>query len=560
MLDNNEIIIDDEQNVINVNGKTVTEVLGLESGKASGKCFQSIDHYDVDLDVYNDIFDISPVMQDNVEKGKAELGVYDKLNKDMFLGLYKYKPKIIKESKMHSSTIINNRIMKNIVKSPEFKKLRSTCKTDEFSSALGTEIIGEQAQKQIVQWKEKIQELQSQYESLNVLDNMDDLVKNEEQLDDLMEQKKQAEELLDDLIKNGQENPSATNNIKQAIADINYDINNIQNTLNNYNAQINDVMANHSDVIDDLSQIVADQFSFADEFLTQANAELDQWGLGGSIGNVRIPYSTKKAALERIRNSQKLRKISDFLGRMRDTARLDQKKKSKDGATAIKSITTGDKIQDTLPSEKMKILNDTMKKDFFRRMQQKALMVYKKESHKSKNKGPIICCVDTSGSMSGSAEKWSKAVALAMLEIAHSQFRDFACILFSHVIDKVIVIEKKEINPDKILEIAERFDSGGTNFQNPLEESLKLIENSKFKKADILFITDGECGVDFSFLRRFNKVKEEKEFNVISVLINSGRCHDKELKEFSDKVINLSDLRDLKDTQSNIVHEIFGSV
>ena len=43
-------------------------------------------------------------------------------------------------------------------------------------------------------------------------------------------------------------------------------------------------------------------------------------------------------------------------------------------------------------------------------------------------------------------------------------------------------------------------------------------------------------------------------------MINSGRCHDKELKQFSDKVINLSDLRDLKDTQSNVVHEIFGSV
>ena len=99
-------------------------------------------------------------------------------------------------------------------------------------------------------------------------------------------------------------------------------------------------------------------------------------------------------------------------------------------------------------------------------------MEYKLNSNNEKCKGPIVCCIDTSGSMSGNREMWSKAVAIAMLEIAHNQKRDFAGILFSNKVsfNSPIIIPKDNIEPNKVLELAESFSGGGTDFEEPLRE------------------------------------------------------------------------------------------
>ena len=109
----------------------------------------------------------------------------------------------------------------------------------------------------------------------------------------------------------------------------------------------------------------------------------------------------------------------------------------------------------------MNLCNDTTKKDFYRRMSEHGLLQYSKEAHKQKNKGPIIVCVDTSGSMEGDAETWSKALTIGILEVAQMQKRDFACIIYSNSADDPIVIRKDEISPEKIIACAENFHDGG---------------------------------------------------------------------------------------------------
>ena len=96
-----------------------------------------------------------------------------------------------------------------------------------------------------------------------------------------------------------------------------------------------------------------------------------------------------------------------------------------------------------------------------RRMTENSLLTYAKESTKEKNKGPIIVCVDTSGSMKGDQEIWSKALSVGLLEVAQMQKRDFACIIYSSRADDPIVIRKDEISPQKIIDVAERFHGGG---------------------------------------------------------------------------------------------------
>ena len=55
-------------------------------------------------------------------------------------------------------------------------------------------------------------------------------------------------------------------------------------------------------------------------------------------------------------------------------------------------------------------------------------MQYELKGTEKQGKGPIVVCVDNSGSMSGDRETWSIVVALALLEIATMPKREFACI------------------------------------------------------------------------------------------------------------------------------------
>ena len=119
----------------------------------------------------------------------------------------------------------------------------------------------------------------------------------------------------------------------------------------------------------------------------------------------------------------------------------------------------------------------------------------------------------------------------------------------------MVTIKKGEQNTiHKILEIAEYYLGGGTDFETPLNKALEIIEETDFKKADIVFTTDGECGVDEDWLEDFIKIRDEKEIRVHSVLIDAGNSSNHTVSQFSTEVSFSSDL-----TADNAI-EIFEAV
>ena len=194
--------------------------------------------------------------------------------------------------------------------------------------------------------------------------------------------------------------------------------------------------------------------------------------------------------------------------------------------------------------------------------------MYNKEAKNTKNKGPIIVCVDTSASMRGKSELWSKAVVVAVAEIAKIQNRDFACIIFSCFADEPIVIHKGEHSPEKLLDCAEIFHGAGTDFMAPLKKAMDVLNESRFTNADILFIADGEFYFwDDDFLKKYHKVKNEKGFRTLGVLIDiDGLQENAYMKEkgsmnkFCDSITLLSDIAELKDSESKVNRFIFGNL
>ena len=553
-----DIVIKDEEVKLDLNGKDVATILGLDDIKQMNK--QSVNHYEVDLDLYDDIYNSSPVIRRSVEEGNKSLGVFDKLNKDLFLGLYKGKAEIVKESTMTKSTVINNMLMKDIVKNDDFLNLRKNCRLDEFNSMLGTEALNKGTMELIENWKEEIKsQLIEKGLDENSLDCLQQLSDQEDELIKNLDALQTTQEMKDSLNPDDKDALDKLNKIEEIYKD---KIQENKNNLNNLGNQMDQVMVSVPNLVPSLKSKFENLLQRTNSDISDIIEELEGWGFEDGT-NGRISYAEKKQAIERIRKSEKLKKLTDKIGKFRDSALACQKRKSNDTATAIKSVTIGGNINRTLPSEKMKLCNEVTKKDFIRKMTQKELLEYKLISHNEKCKGPIVCCIDTSGSMNGSREMWSKAVAIAMLEIAHNQKRDFAGILFSHSVnDKdVIIIDKDKIEPQKVLDLAESFDGGGTDFEIPLDKAMKIINDQKFKKADIIFITDGECDLSSCFLSEFKKQKEDKDVNVFSILINTGkRVSDSTLKLFSDKIITLAQLRDLDNANSDVVKEIFSLV
>lgn len=555
----------------NDNFDDIDSILGIK--KREYKKEQSVKHYEFDLDIYEDIYDVSATMQNLVREGKKYLPIFDKLYKDIFLLLYKYEPFIYKEERMKSTSIINNRIIRNLSQTEDLKNLRKNCSLNEINSAIGCEIIGKKAVKIVKKWSKDQEKEKEQSEAINKGNNPKH--NNQKTLSDLLVEMQEAEDRIKDLSQEKQEIEENMENLKNNTSDLNEEdmknriqeidkeLENMEKQADNLDEELSDKLEKSKEDIENLSKKMAEAFNQAEEEVREATSYIKDWGLGDKPNkSSKISFSDKIGALERIRKSKKLKELSDIIGRFKESALRDQKNKHKDGAVAIKSVNIGNDIIHALPSEKMLLVNKVTKKEFYRKFNQKQLLQYELESDKLKAKGPMITCIDMSSSMKGIKEKWSKAVAIALLEIAENQKRNFAAILFNEDATEPIIIEKDKKEPEKILDIAERFDGGGTLFETPLEKALEVIEQSKFKKADIVFITDGHSYTHPDFINKFNKVKDDKEFKVLSVLIYAGSKigNIESLKLFSDDIITIGELAELEDANSVIAHKIFKSV
>lgn len=537
---------------VNYSGKNVQEIFGL-SGKSNKYSYNCFEFLETDHEDYLDIVDFSPEMQNTIAEGEALLPTFKYLHEDIFMSLYQYNATVLPPERMHIQSWMNRNILSQLINTPVFITLRKTCRCDLFNAGIGTEIIGKQAIEILKKELAKIKDFQKKKDAL------EKLVEQEEQMDSLAEDLDEMEELLDEMRMNGQEG-------SQEFEELQEQYNNGEMSLQQARA-VAEQMAQDCEELVETTDDLVDNFTVQmDNSIIDATSEVQQvsdyvqaWGLGEG-SDVKVPFGLKRSALERIRNSEYLRKFTDMIGKYKECAVTEQKKKVKASAIEIKSVKVGDKIEDALPSDKLNLCNDITKKDFYRRMTQGQLMSYDKESQKQKNKGPIIVCIDQSGSMKGDKDMWAKALAVGILEVAQLQKREFACIPYDSHCRKTTIIHKDEISPDKIIGIAEERATGGTDFEAPLREASKLIEDSNFKEADVVLITDGDCCISDEFRRKFKQLKEDKEFRTMGVLVDYGHTSRTTLNDFCDSVTTVSQIADAKNANSDVNKMIFGSL
>jgi uncharacterized protein with von Willebrand factor type A (vWA) domain len=270
------------------------------------------------------------------------------------------------------------------------------------------------------------------------------------------------------------------------------------------------------------------------------------WGLGLGSDHRSSPGQQLELG-RRLASNPKLKRLARLVGRMRESALRLRKTVLERANEEAHTVGCGSELSRLLPHELVGIRHPVLRRDFLRRLVERELQLYELRGAEEKGRGPMVVCLDGSASMAGDKELWSKAVSLTLLDIARRQRRLFRFLCFSSADQPLWTLDlnprqRYQIDERKVYDLAEYFPGGGTDFETPLNAAMECLRGARYKRGDIVFITDGECSVSPEWLRTFHAEKAQLGCFVFSVLIDVGTSTFETVREFSDRVTSVSSL------------------
>jgi uncharacterized protein with von Willebrand factor type A (vWA) domain len=212
-----------------------------------------------------------------------------------------------------------------------------------------------------------------------------------------------------------------------------------------------------------------------------------------------------------LRNDPRLRRIALLAGRMKRIAAAKRRQRVRHGADEITDVEQGADLARSLPAELSKLRHPRRRLDFMRSLLERQVLQYQLVGAETLGKGPLIVLLDKSGSMDGQRDEWATALALALLEHAHSERRSFALVDFNYANVFEATVTPGEKLPSDALFI---HCGGGTDIAGAVARGLDLRASDRvLRKADIVLITDGGSDVD-----RAGELRERARAQNVSIL------------------------------------------
>lgn len=469
---------------------------------------------------FEKLFDISSKLQNIEQEGEKEISGFMNLLGDQWVSLYKGDPQINPETT--GKALVHKPLVQRVMESEEYERFRENTKYDDFASAVSTISLGENTVKYIKLQKEQNEKLKEQMVQQKQLQQQ--LNKNQQAMDNRQSQ--------------GNQPTKAQEKKKQSLEE------QLQQLQQDISQQLSQGM-NPGQMLKQAGQDASDAQKGVEDLLSGPQA-------GSGRGEMqKLPLRTQLELAHILKNQRSVKKVAEWAGRFKSIARKKQKSKSTDSVQR-QGIVQGNDLELLLPTELAQFKNQATRLDFLRRFTEKQTLQYAPKGKESTGKGPIVLCLDQSGSMRGLKEQ-AAGFTLAITMIAKSQKRDLAYIPFEDGIGEILYFPKGKIDSSSILKIAVEFmNGGGTDFMKPLDKAVEIIERKeRFRNADILFITDGEAYVHNSFLNEYQKKKQKLSFNCMSVMLGRSRRGDEVLKSFSDEIFSAADLLETAE-KSNI--------
>ena len=261
-------------------------------------------------------------------------------------------------------------------------------------------------------------------------------------------------------------------------------------------------------------------------------------GCGGEPGDSASSMDAKQTIqhMKRAKRNRNVRAIINIAGRYRRFAQSAQNSKVIVGQDDVTGIKLGSDLSKLLQSERMKLTCgiEEIEDLTAMRLLQKRCMIRETSASIKENRGPVVICVDESGSMEGNNVQEAKATALAMYWIAKQQGR--WCCLYGYsggAEGNYLVIRPNEDRSGEIMDWLAHFYDCGTSCDVPIDKLPKQwsdIDPPK-GKTDIIFLTDALVNAPQKIVDRFIKWKAEAKAKVQTVVVggfmaSSGQLHD----------------------------------
>lgn len=490
-------------------------------------CWIESDSYD--RHAYGKLRSESRSLRELEENGNTFIPYFGSFLQDTFCLLFKYNIIFFDDSKVLSSALLNRVLLNALRQGNLYTVFREVTLLDDAKAGLCTLLLGE-----------ALLSLLKSEKMLTRRDMIDlwEIKKQEETLAEKLEQSAHAEKLPEEaLSKEGKKN------LQKAKERLESQLDGAEALLRQKAQRIKDDLSRLEP--NAASRFQAEAIKVAQQF-EEASDQAEHWSLtlGGAY---RSPSGQKLELGKRLAGNEKLKKLAQMVGRMKFHALGLRKKIFERASEEVLEVERGDCLNRLLPHELVTLHHPILRKDFQRRFLDQELLEYSLRGIEEKGKGPMVVCLDGSSSMEGEKEIWSKAVTLTLLELARRQRRLFRSISFSSEETPLQVLdmnprEHYQVKMERVLDLAEYFPGGGTNFEKPLDAALECLQQSRYKRGDIVFITDGECQITQEWAERFRQGKEKLGFSLFSILIDVGPSSLGTLKEFSDRITTIKQL------------------
>lgn len=201
----------------------------------------------------------------------------------------------------------------------------------------------------------------------------------------------------------------------------------------------------------------------------------------------------------------------------------------------IDGIRVGDDLNTMIPTEVAWLSESETELFFFQKYASKQLQLFaskppsiqqKKTDQERQKKprlqeGPMIICIDTSGSMNGKPERIAKSMTMQILMTAKRKNRKCFLITYS-VRAKVLDISKPE-HWSKVKSFLKNQFTGGTDGEDMLTFALNALNTDNYSMADVLIISDFEFNLPLSHTRE--RMEEEQKKGTRFYGLQIGRTH-----------------------------------
>lgn len=470
---------------------------------------------------------------------------------DMFYALDKANPRMRDANKVRPSHQVNHMVLDEAMDLKEYEEMRTYSTGDAIASALAAIAMEPELETLFDKAKqaEKLaEELQQQMQAMQGLEG--EAADLEQMMQDMQNGEGSGAGMSEG------EREGKAQDFQQQAALIEQQMNDLRDQMTQTQEELEAELKNLKPAIKAgmrkaLKQAVNDA--------AEADQAAQAWGLDpGTL--MRLDPKQRLEMAKKVR-TERFKRIAQLFGPMQRMAFAEQQRKTIHSNDEIYDIESGADLARILPVELLALEDETLELDFLRKYFEEQLLQYKMRGEEKLAKGGIIFCEDGSGSMAGECEIWAKAVGLTLLQLAKSQKRSFYGIHFGGPgkIRQFDFRDPKNATFEEIIAFAETFFNGGTDFVTPLSKALDIIkeENTRFGaiKSDVVFCTDGMCGVPPAWLEEFKKEQERLAFRVYGVVIG-GSPDSEPLASICDKrVLTVKQL-----TSGDDLREIFRSL